>query len=141
MSIVSDLISLVRPPPPPAKPAKGEAPEPAPPASAEELSEALRRLDEERAEANRIILDAAKQRESLLLEPDSDDVILQLDAKVDRTHIFRERLDKLRPQLAGKLQELNARHRQEEWGRLVERYIAQGRTYVQLLAQAEEARW
>ncbi len=146
-----DLLSLVRPSPAPGPavtvPLKGKATAGAPPAdpiptpaTSTELHAALLRLGEERDEAEAAILHAARRRDELLLLPDSDAAIRDLDAEVDRASLLIERLDRLKPEFLSKLREIEHEERRNEWEQLVSRYTEAASEYAQRLRAVEAVR-
>ncbi len=110
MNVVADFLALLRPRRSgvPASPAGEAAPAPKPPASATELVDALQRLRSERAAAEHSVLQAARRRDELLLDPGSDAAIHQLDSEVDAAHLLIERLNRLEPELQRELEEQRA---------------------------------
>ena len=150
MSLVADVVRLIRRPEPkllskePTVESSSSRRRPPievldeKPATAEELEAALARVDAERAAAQQAVLAAARRRDELLLEADSDAAIHALDAKTDTASLLLERFDRLRPELAAKLQAIEAEALQAQWAEIADRYAETALVYADKLRAAEQ---
>ena len=124
MSIVSDLLALVRKPAPPKR---GKAPPPEP--GIPELEAAIAKLQAERGAAESAIYAMPGKREALLREDGTDAAIMALERVTDGHHLLIERLDRIEPELFGKLQALRTEARHAQWLALRDRYVAAAAEY------------
>lgn len=80
-----------------------------------ELIAALEGLAAERADAQHVLAGASERRETLLMQPDSDDAILDLGNQIDRAQLQLERLDRLEPDLRRRLGEVRFHGKNARW--------------------------
>ncbi len=85
------------------------------PVTEAELLAALSQLADERVAAERLLSGAADRRETLLMQPGSDDEILSLGQDIDRANLLLERLDRIEPDLRRKLGEVRFHDRNRRW--------------------------
>lgn len=130
MSIVADLLALVRGPlPGTRKKAHTPAPEPGIP----ELEAAIAALQAERGAAETAIYGMPAKREALLVEDGTDAAIQALERETDAQHLMIERLDRIEPGLFAKLQALRTEARRQEWLALRDRYVVAATEYHEAL--------
>jgi hypothetical protein len=80
-----------------------------------EVEAALDELAHERAEAEHVIAMAGEKRETLFMQPGSDDEIIGLGAAIDRANLTLERLDRLEPDMRRRLGEIKFHERGARW--------------------------
>jgi hypothetical protein len=77
-----------------------------------DAEQALGRLADERASANRAIIAAADERRRMLLANASDDAIVEFDKRVDALRLVIDRCDVAEPRLVAELEGLRCGARQ-----------------------------
>ncbi len=139
MSILTNLLTILKrpvaPPPPAAAPAGRKAPTSpeASPITDAELREAIAEAAAERQIAMDIINSAETRREALLFVEGSDDEIGRIGREVDSASLMLERLDRLEPELMFRLDQVRDRDRVARWLILRDEYVRIGRAHIEAL--------